>query len=202
MRHLLQALANGYTAHWQHNPSARGVSFLVISTDIPVPSEASNIPGAKGIMKGRLEYDAKQGDADARFAGFSAVLTIGYNYRGPGVDISKHRQVWRQHFPCAHVPLEVSQEIENDTQEEAFTQTIQIPMHGVPFEMPPGFQLAPGIEMVDGFPTWVGGADGIEDNPRTGLDGFEVGAVDGLQITGIHLVGWAPGPTPGPGAEP
>jgi hypothetical protein len=186
VQQLLERFASIYVRHWRHRPKHHDLVFLEIVADIPLPPEAPSLPGmqAQGLLRGRLVYGANDGPSETRHAGFSACLTISFEVPDQGLRVGSQQEVWRKHYPCAHVPFAVSPDSETDAP-RLVPRALQIPLGDGTVQLPPGFQLPPGVALVNGLPTWVG------DVAATGnADASEWQNVD------IEDAGWTAAPPP------
>lgn len=155
MQHHLEALADASANEWTHYPARHADAFFNVKIRIPVPADVANLPGSEG-WKGVFTYGSGDGTAEEEFAGFTCSLSLGHEYPAQGMTVGCHRTIGERHYPCEHVPFEMPPGIAVRQSAPVHTQVIHV-TENIPFQMPEGFQLAPGFEMIDGFPEWVGG---------------------------------------------
>jgi hypothetical protein len=120
---LLQMLANGYSRRWTTVSHTPGVTFVSIEAEMPTPPQVVHLPEARGVIRGHLEFGDKSGTTEDRFAGFSARLSVGFEYSDQGALIGNFQTIRGRRYPCAHVPLTVPEVPETS---RIFTSTIQL----------------------------------------------------------------------------
>ncbi|KAJ9109994.1 hypothetical protein QFC20_003068 [Naganishia adeliensis] len=187
MQHHLEALANAFANEWTHYPARHGDAFFNVKIRIPVPADVANLPGSEGWMKGVFTYGSGDGTAEEEFAGFTCSLSLGHEYSAQGMTVGCHRTIGERHYPCEHVPFEMPPGIAVRQPAPVHTQVIHV-TENIPFQMPEGFQLAPGFEMIGGFPEWVDGEDEVDD----GVAVEQEEETGGLRMTSVRFLGFIP----------